>query len=90
MNGDSDKRHLTAFFARQYGLDSAVSEQLIDEVCSFYRQTPEQFVRDRHQQLQRAGKPNAEIYQLLARELEQRLFASPTLSDRQIRRIIYG
>jgi hypothetical protein len=36
------------------------------------------------------GKRNSEIFALIAGELGDRLVAAPELSERQLRRIVYG
>jgi len=47
-------------------------------------------VRHRHAHHQLSGKRNSEIFALIADELADRLVAAPSLSERQLRRIIYG
>ena len=44
----------------------------------------------RHAELQAVGKKNPEIFRLIADELGRRLVAAPLLSERQLRRIVYG
>ena len=48
------------------------------------------YVVQRHRALKDAGHKNASIYRLIAEELRSRRFPAPTLSERQIRRLIYG
>jgi len=36
------------------------------------------------------GRRNEEIYAQIAAELRERLVAAPELSERQVRRVIYG
>jgi hypothetical protein len=75
-------------------LTSRLSERearhLVGEVVAFLDETVEQFARRRHQDLQRQGIGNADIYRAIAVEVGQRRFAAPPLSERQIRRLIYG
>jgi len=47
-------------------------------------------VRRRHAELQGEGRKNPEIFPLIAAELRGRLVAAPVLSERQLRRIVYG
>jgi hypothetical protein len=47
-------------------------------------------VRRRHRELQAAGRTNAEIFGRIAAELAGRPVAAPALSERQLRRIVYG
>jgi hypothetical protein len=72
------------------GLSPAVAGRVVEDVLAFYRETAEQYVRRRHSELQTEGKKNPEIFPLLAGELDGRLVAPPTLSERQLRRIVYG
>ena len=53
-------------------------------------QPVEDFVRRRHAFHRLYGKRNPEIFALIAGELAGRLVAAPPLSERQLRRIIYG
>lgn len=66
------------------------AEHVLREVLAFYDQTPDAFLRSRHQELQSLGRSNAEIFAQLQTELQQRRFAANPLSTRQIRRVIYG
>ena len=67
------------------------ARKLVDEVVTYFAETPEQFVRRRHRELQQiAGQPNEQIYRRIEAELAEWVFAAPALSQRQIRRIIYG
>lgn len=71
-------------------LDSAKARQLVEEVLSFYQEGVEPYITRRHSELQCQGLANSQIYTVISQELAQRCFAAPTLSERQIRRIIYG
>jgi hypothetical protein len=59
-------------------------------VVAWYREPVEAFVRRRHAHYQLYGKRNPEIFALIAGELADRLVAAPPLSERQLRRIVYG
>ena len=48
------------------------------------------YVRRRHAELKTFGVRNPEIFARLADELAQRVVAAPELSERQLRRIVYG
>lgn len=63
---------------------------LVDEVLSFLDESLEEFVRRRHRELQHEGRGNPEIYRRVAEEARQRRFRGARLSERQIRRLIYG
>jgi hypothetical protein len=76
--------------ASSTGLSTAVAARVVKDVLAFYRQSTEQYVRLRHAQLQAEGKKNPDIFPRIAGELSRRLVASPALSERQLRRIVYG
>ena len=48
------------------------------------------YVRRRHAHLRTYGARNAEIFSRIAAELEERVVAAPPLTERQLRRIVYG
>lgn len=64
--------------------------RLIDEVLAFYDESTASFIQRRHYELQKAGLANAVIYTQIAAELEQHRFKTEPLTERQIRRTIYG
>jgi hypothetical protein len=72
------------------GLERSEAERLVADVLSYFSETTEAFVRRRHRELQREGIANAEGFAVIARELGCRRVAAPPLSERQIRRVIYG
>lgn len=66
------------------------ARHLAAEVLAFYAEPIEDFIRRRHLELQGQGQNNKQIYSQLQLELEQRRFPANQLSERQIRRMIYG
>ena len=76
--------------AASTGLPPTVAARVVDDVLAYYREPAERYVRRRHAEMQAAGKKNPEILPLLAAELRGRLVAAPALSERQLRRIVYG
>ena len=50
----------------------------------------EDYVRLRHASLKTYGAKNPEIFLRIAEELAERVVAAPELSERQLRRIVYG
>ena len=64
--------------------------RVIDDVIAFHAQPVEVYVRDRHARLQAYGARNPEIFARIAEELAARVVAAPELSERQLRRIVYG
>ena len=63
---------------------------MITDVIAFYSEPAEDFVRRRHAQLQTYGMRNPEIFAQISSELSRRVVAPPPLTDRQLRRIVYG
>ncbi|WP_088289479.1 hypothetical protein [Kineosporia sp. A_224] len=76
--------------AASTGLSSAEAARVVDDVLAFHRETVEDYVRRRHAHLQTYGAKNPEIFATVAAELRGRLVAAPDLSERQLRRIVYG
>jgi hypothetical protein len=72
------------------GLTPAEAARVVEDVLAWYREPVEEYVRRRHAYHQLYGKRNPEIFALIADELADRLVAAPPLSQRQLRRIIYG
>ena len=66
------------------------SRRLIDDVLAYFSETTEDWARRRHAELQDEGERNSRIFERLAQELPDRRFKSAALSQRQLRRIIYG
>lgn len=71
-------------------LSDAEAARVIDDVIAFHAQSVEEFVRMRHAALKTFGAKNPEIFERIAAELRQRVFAAPELTARQLRRIVYG
>jgi len=65
-------------------------DRLLQDILNFTSHTVEQWIQERHQVLQKQNLTNAAIFQTIEQELPFRRFAAPALSERQIRRIIYG
>lgn len=72
------------------GLTRAEAARVVEDVLAFYSEPVEDFVRRRHAQLKTYGVRNPEIFARLAAELETRVVAAPRLSERQLRRLVYG
>jgi hypothetical protein len=73
-----------------YSISDGDFERLHEEFLAYFGQTVEEFVSRRHQELQKTGLKNDEIYRLIRAESAARRFAVQDLSERQIRRIVYG
>ena len=68
-----------------YGTDRAVEEML-----AYFDETPERFVIRRHRELQEDGVKNIQAFAQIRAELDNTRFVAPPLSERQVRRLIYG
>lgn len=71
-------------------LSPGVAARVVQEVVSYLSESVEQFVRRRHRELQAAGLVNAEIFARLAAEIPLRRFAAGDVTERRLRRIVYG
>jgi hypothetical protein len=76
--------------ATSTGLTPAEAARVVEDVLAWYREPVEDYVRRRHAYHRLYGKHNPEIFELIAGELASRLVAAPSLTQRQLRRIVYG
>jgi len=90
MSSASIPSGLLDHLVRTGGLGRSEARRMVEEVLSFYGETPEAFVIRRHRELQAEGVRNRAIYERLATEVDGWRFRAPPLSERQIRRIVYG
>ena len=81
---------LVEHLSRTTRLTRPEATHIIDEVLAFFDVDVEAYVQERHRQLKRDGLKNEAIYALISDELKSRRFAAPQLTERQIRRLIYG
>jgi hypothetical protein len=79
-------RHVVA----STGLAPDTAARLVADVIAYFGETAEQYVRRRHAELRRRHMGNAGIWPVIAAELAERRVAAPQLSERQLRRIVYG
>jgi hypothetical protein len=87
-----DLDELLAFLSRSTRLEPEEARRVLREVVSLLAtETVEQFVVRRHRQLKESySQRNEAIYRRIAQEVAQRPFATAPLTERQIRRLIYG
>ena len=76
--------------AASTGLSAGEASRVVADVIGWYHEPVEAYFRRRHLPLQMYGKKNDEIFALIAAELAERPVAAPGLSERQLRRIVYG
>ena len=72
------------------GVARGDAARIVAEVLSYFSETAEAFVRRRHRELQSERLTNSQSFTVIAEELASRRVAPPQLSERQIRRVIYG
>jgi hypothetical protein len=71
-------------------LTATEAVRVVEDVLAFHAEPVEVYVRRRHAELKTYGTRNTEIFARLAEELAHRVVAAPELSERQLRRIVYG
>jgi hypothetical protein len=76
--------------AASTGLSPAEAERVIQDVVAFHAEPVEEYVRRRHAHLKTYGTRNPEIFARIADELTARVVAAAPLTERQLRRIVYG
>ncbi len=82
---------LIAHLHRSTGLPPSQCRRLALDVLAQHMETVDAFVRRRHTELKaREGLKNEQIYVRLATEVGLRPFAAAPLTERQLRRMIYG
>jgi hypothetical protein len=87
---DPFPQDLARYLAASTGLPQSTAMRVIADVTTYFSETTEAFVRRRHAELRRGQRKNDEIWPVIAAELSQRRFAAPGLSERQLRRLVYG
>ncbi len=87
---DPFPQDLARYLATSTGLPQSTAVRVIADVTTYFSETIEEFVRRRHAELQHHQRKNDEIWPVIAAELRQRRFAAPGLSQRQLRRMVYG
>ncbi len=72
------------------GLDAGLLAKILAEVRAWHSRDLQSWVRDRHQELQRQGLSNRQIFPRLCAEARETLVRPAPLSERQVRRMVYG
>ena len=81
---------LVARIVASTGLPAAEAARVVEDVVAFHAESVEDFVRRRHAHLKTYGARNEQIFARIAEELAGRVVAAPDLTERQLRRIVYG
>ncbi|GLZ36994.1 hypothetical protein [Actinokineospora sp. NBRC 105648] len=87
---ESPPPDLVRHVAGTTGLPPAVAARVVADVVAYFSEPVESYVRRRHAELRRGHHRNAAIWAVLAEELAARPVAAPVLSERQLRRVVYG
>jgi hypothetical protein len=72
------------------GLSESEAARVLEDVVAYLAEPVEDYVRRRHAELKTYGAKNTEIFERIAAELSGRVVAAPELTERQLRRIVYG
>jgi len=83
-------RELVGHLVATTGLSAAEASRVVEDVVAFLSETVEDYVRRRHAELKTYGAKNPQIFEQIAAELDERVVAAPELTERQLRRIVYG
>ena len=81
---------LIQYLQHTKGYTEEEAARILGEILNYFDETWETFIQRRHKELQKSGRSNNTIYERIQKELQIRRFVAPELSERQIRRIIYG
>ena len=87
---DSYPQDLVRHVARSTGLDEATASRVVADVMAYFGQTVEEYVVQRHENLKSRNRKNDDIWPLIMDGLRSRRFKADELSERQLRRMIYG
>ena len=90
MNSDLPHLELINHLIQTTSLSPQQANKPINEVLAYFDEPVDQFVQRRHQQLQGAGYKNPDIFRIIEHELGAIRFPAPKLSNRQLRRLVYG
>ena len=90
MNSAFAHQQLLEHLKNQYALSFDQAAHLVQEVLTYFDESYPEFIARRHRELQQLGWDNQKIFKTLPIEIENHRFSVPLLSERQIRRIIYG
>ena len=89
MNQEVDQA-LLDHIVRSTGWPRPLCERVILDVIAAYDEPVSVYVQRRHTELKRQGLKNEQIFSRLLEEIPARRFSASDLTERQIRRMIYG
>ena len=76
--------------AQSLGVTHGEAERVVGEVVAYFCEPLEGYVRRRHEECRRRGLANPQAFATIVAELPGRVVAAPALTERQVRRVIYG
>jgi hypothetical protein len=85
-----ERADLRLHVAQTFGVEPAAFDRLYEAFAAYFDVSLEEYVRRRHLELQKAGARNEAIYAALLAEARDMRFAERGLTERRIRRLIYG
>jgi hypothetical protein len=88
--GVHDDVELVRHLVTTTGLSESEAVRVVEDVVAYLAEPVEHYVRRRHAELKTYGAKNTQIFERIAAELARRVVAAPELSERQLRRIVYG
>ena len=81
---------LVRHVAASTGLPEGTASRVIADIAAYFAETVEDYVQRRHGEMRLMRRKNDAIWPQIAAELAGRRFGAPELSERQLRRIVYG
>jgi len=81
---------LVRHVADSTGLPESTATRVVADITEYFSETVDDYVRRRHAELKSDHRKNDEIWPLIATELGVRRFGAPDLTERQLRRMVYG
>ena len=87
---DTYPQDLVRHIAVSTGLPEATATRVVADVAAYFTETVESYVRRRHAELKSKNRKNDEIWPSIAAEFGTRRFGAPELTERQLRRMVYG
>ncbi len=81
---------LKNYLLSAYPIDESLLDHLVEDIGEYYSLDVKEFIAKRHELLHRNGAKNEQIYKQIQKELKERWFSGPSMTVRQIRRVIYG
>jgi hypothetical protein len=89
-DGTAALADLIARVSTTTGVSEDDAARIVDEVLDHLAEPVERYATRRHRELHALGMKNDRIWPALREEIDQRRFPAPSLSHRQLRRMVYG